>query len=182
PHRADQRPARDGRSARPVAHQRRRGVRARRRRESCPAASGQASRHAQMPDSSRRDSGGAGAGRSFDGSFEARAGVTRRGRKKKAGGSEAMTWATFYLVCLIVGAALSALSFVGGTLHLPHLHVHLPHGHPALSGAAGGSNAAMGRGSDLPFVNFATLTIFLAWFGGAGYLLTEHSTLIVVVI
>jgi len=93
-----------------------------------------------------------------------------------------MTWATFYLVCLIVGAALSALSFVGGTLHLPHLHVHLPHGHPALSGAAGGSNAAMGRGSDLPFVNFATLTIFLAWFGGAGYLLTEHSTLIVVVI
>ncbi|MGO9607358.1 MAG: hypothetical protein ACLQAT_28855 [Candidatus Binataceae bacterium] len=87
-----------------------------------------------------------------------------------------MTLATFYLVCLIVGATLSVLSFVSGALHLPHLH--LPHAH--LPTPAGQPHAAIGR--DLPFVNFATVTIFLAWFGGAGYLLTEHSTLIVAAI
>jgi len=39
------------------------------------------------------------------------------------------TWATFYLVCFFVGVMLGVLSFVTGSLHLPHLHMHLPHGH-----------------------------------------------------
>ena len=41
-----------------------------------------------------------------------------------------MTWAMFYLVCFLVGVTLSVLSFLGGSFHLPHLHVHLhlPHG------------------------------------------------------
>ncbi len=31
-------------------------------------------------------------------------------------------------------------------------------------------------------INFATVTVFLAWFGGTGYLLTRHSTLVVALV
>ena len=31
----------------------------------------------------------------------------------------------------------------------------------------------------MPFLNFGTITAFLAWFGGAGYLLTRYSSLVV---
>jgi membrane protein implicated in regulation of membrane protease activity len=81
-----------------------------------------------------------------------------------------MTWAMFYLVCFLVGVTLSVLSFLGGSFHLPHLHVHLhlPHG-----------SAHAGAGGDMPFLNFGTITAFLAWFGGAGYLLTRYSSLVV---
>ena len=34
----------------------------------------------------------------------------------------------------------------------------------------------------MPVFNFATITAFLAWFGGTGYLLTRHSSLLVLVI
>jgi membrane protein implicated in regulation of membrane protease activity len=34
----------------------------------------------------------------------------------------------------------------------------------------------------MPLFNFATVTAFLAWFGGTGYLLTRHSGLLVTVI
>ncbi len=37
-------------------------------------------------------------------------------------------------------------------------------------------------GSEMPFFNFATLTAFLAWFGGTGYLLTRYSTLVVTLV
>jgi hypothetical protein len=85
-----------------------------------------------------------------------------------------MTWAIFYLVCFVVGVTLSVLSFVGGTWHLPHMHLHMPHGgHAAASHA--GTAAHGGDGSDMPFFNFATITAFLAWFGGSGYLLTRYS-------
>ena len=79
-----------------------------------------------------------------------------------------MTWAMFYLVCFLVGVTLSVLSFLSGSFHLPHLHLHLPHG-----------SAHAGVGGDMPFLNFGTITAFLAWFGGAGYLLTRYSSLVV---
>jgi len=92
-----------------------------------------------------------------------------------------MTWATFYLVCFLVGTTLSVVSFLFGGLHLTHFHLphfHLPHlfhGHAGLPDAptpeAGGD-----RGS-LPVLNLGTMTVFLAWFGATGYLLTEHSPL-----
>ena len=34
----------------------------------------------------------------------------------------------------------------------------------------------------MPFFNYATLTAFLAWFGGSGYLLTRYSALTVTVV
>ena len=91
-----------------------------------------------------------------------------------------MTWAIFYLVCFLIGVTLSVLSFVGGAWHLPHVHLHVPHGgHIATPHAAGAGHGVAGRGGDMPFFNFATITAFLAWFGGTGYLLTRYSTLVV---
>ena len=88
-----------------------------------------------------------------------------------------MTWAMFYLVCFVVGVTLSVLSFLGGSFHMPHVHFHLPHGgaHVPVGVHAGG-----GGGSQMPFLNFGTITAFLAWFGGTGYLLTRYSSLVVV--
>lgn len=97
----------------------------------------------------------------------------------------------FFLVCFLVGVILSAVSFIGGAFHLPHLHVHVPHVHLAHGpvaphGAAVGHAAAQPggayQGAEMPVVNFATLTAFLAWFGGAGYLLLRYSTLVVGVV
>lgn len=92
-----------------------------------------------------------------------------------------MTWALFYLVCFLVGVTLSVLSFVGGSWHLPHFHVHLPHGnlpHAQVPHGAG-HPAGGGHGAEMPFINFATITAFLAWFGGSGFLLTRYSMLAV---
>jgi membrane protein implicated in regulation of membrane protease activity len=73
-----------------------------------------------------------------------------------------VTWESFYLICFLAGLMLTFASlFFGGHLHLP-LHVHLPH----VSTHHGGNN-----GSPL---NVATLTLFLTWFGGSGYLLTHY--------
>ncbi len=81
-----------------------------------------------------------------------------------------MTWAMFYLVCFLVGVTLSVLSFLGGSFHLPHFHIHVPHG---------GVHVAGGTGAEVPFLNFGTITAFLTWFGGAGYLLSRYSSLVV---
>jgi len=84
-----------------------------------------------------------------------------------------MTWELFYLVCFLVGFLLSLVSFLGGAVHLhipARMHLHVGHG-----GAQGVARGG-GRASVSPF-NFATLTAFLAWFGGAGYLLTRFSGL-----
>jgi len=87
-----------------------------------------------------------------------------------------MSWTIFYLVCFLVGVTLSVLSFVGGSFHLPHVHVHVPHAHvPHDAGHGGGA----GQSAEMPFFNFATITAFLAWFGGSGYLLTRYSALTV---
>src|SRR6266436_9491488 len=81
-----------------------------------------------------------------------------------------MTWSAFYLICFLVGFALSALALLAGGVHvhLPDLHVHhgihFPHGH-----GAGGAH-----GSDLSWFNFGTIAAFLSWFGGTGYLLQHY--------
>ena len=92
-----------------------------------------------------------------------------------------MNWEMFYLTCFLVGVTLSFLAFLGGSLHLPHVHLHLPHGHVAVPHVAGGHVAA-GSGPEMPVINFGTITAFLAWFGGTGYLLTRHSGLLATVI
>jgi membrane protein implicated in regulation of membrane protease activity len=105
-----------------------------------------------------------------------------------------MTWSDFYLICFVVGFALSLVSFLSGAMrwhlhlpHFPHMHggpAHLPVGHaPAAGGHAGAPSAAGSAPVDAhahfvhvsPF-NFVTLTAFLAWFGGTGFLLTRYSS------
>ena len=89
-----------------------------------------------------------------------------------------MTWADFYLICFVVGLAFSLLSLLAGGsrwhLHIPHFHVDGAHIHLGDAGAAHATGGDMVHMS--PF-NFVTLTAFLAWFGGAGYLLTRYSGL-----
>ena len=100
-----------------------------------------------------------------------------------------MTWADFYLICFAVGFLFSLLSFLAGGLrwhlHLPHfpnVHaapvVHGGHGagHAPASPANGGKVAAHGPTAHVSPFNFITVTAFLAWFGGAGYLLTRYSS------
>jgi membrane protein implicated in regulation of membrane protease activity len=83
-----------------------------------------------------------------------------------------MNWADFYLGCFVAGFVLSVLAFLAGSSHMtiPHVHagMHIPHVHVGHGGGAGGNGAGQ-----LPWFNFGTLAAFLAWFGGAGYLL-EH--------
>lgn len=84
-----------------------------------------------------------------------------------------MNWETFYLVCFVIGFAFTALSFLSGTLHF---HFHFPHGHVQVGGHGGaGRGVARGglRGSGFPFVNPMSMAVFLAWFGGTGYLLVH---------
>src|ERR1700691_694054 len=74
-----------------------------------------------------------------------------------------MTWADFYLICFLLGLALSLLSVLTGSAHLHLPHVHLPHVHVP--------HVHAGEAEGVPWLNFGTMTAFLAWFGGTGYLL-----------
>jgi membrane protein implicated in regulation of membrane protease activity len=74
-----------------------------------------------------------------------------------------MNWQTFYLFVFLIGFLLSAVSLLGGHLHL-HGHAH-------------GAGAKMGGRSGVSPVNFGTIAAFLAWFGGAGYLIERYSSI-----
>jgi hypothetical protein len=113
-----------------------------------------------------------------------------------------MTWADCYLICFATGFGFSFLSFVmggshTGRFHVPHFHGHAGSAHlppaatPAQNPAALTTHAASGvnagaahpagvqaaQGSAVSPFNFVTVTAFLAWFGGTGYLLTRYSGL-----
>ena len=102
-----------------------------------------------------------------------------------------MTWSDFYLICFAVGFLLSAVSFLLGGLHG---HMHLPHfpdagghvaggdvgaGHAPVAHGDAGNGAAAHNGHNAPVspFNFITLTAFLAWFGGTGFLITRFSSI-----
>jgi membrane protein implicated in regulation of membrane protease activity len=78
-----------------------------------------------------------------------------------------MNWPAIFLGCFVIGFVLSTLSFALGAMHA-HFHVRLPWGHQ-LPGHLHGTGAR-GVGP----INAATITAFLAWFGGTGYLLTTQ--------
>jgi membrane protein implicated in regulation of membrane protease activity len=95
-----------------------------------------------------------------------------------------MTWSDFYLICFAVGFLLSAVSFLVGGIHG---HVHLPHfpdagghfdiGHAPGGGHSGASGSHAGGESPVSPFNFVTVTAFLAWFGGTGFLITRFSSI-----
>jgi len=83
-----------------------------------------------------------------------------------------MNWPAIFLGCFIIGFVLSALSFAFGIIDT---HIHFPWETRVHIGADhlhfGGDHAhAHGVGP----INFATVTAFVSWFGGAGYLLTAQ--------
>ncbi len=110
-----------------------------------------------------------------------------------------MRWEDFFLICFVAGFAWSIVSLLLGGLHLHlpkagvhglHVHshpghitgAHVGHSHASSSGkigtvpkaaAASESSDAFGFLSGL--LNPSAIAIFLAWFGGAGYLLTRHA-------
>jgi hypothetical protein len=96
-----------------------------------------------------------------------------------------MTWADFYLICFTAGFLFSFFSFVMGGIHwhLP-FHIHFPsagdHHFHVHGGAGHAGHGANGKsGTPASFVNPLTIAIFLAWFGGTGYLLTRYSSFMV---
>jgi membrane protein implicated in regulation of membrane protease activity len=91
-----------------------------------------------------------------------------------------MNWSDFYLFCFIVGFALVAISFLAGAVH-----IHLPFKmHVPFSGTHhGGGGAIRGGargGAHISRFNALSTLMFLAWFGGTGYLLTRHSHMVAV--
>src|SRR3974390_910772 len=106
-----------------------------------------------------------------------------------------MTWESFYLICFLVGFLLSFVSFLaqagllhppGGHAHSgggPHIgHAHGGHMHVGHAHAAHVSSAPAANGEDtltglMSKLNFSTVTAFLAWFGGTGYLLERYTSL-----
>lgn len=109
-----------------------------------------------------------------------------------------MTWAGFYMLCFVVGFALSFLSFLMGSfdVHMPDMHVHAEVGHfgmhtdgihgggqgDASGGGHGGASHGLMTEPHMSLFNFGTVTAFLAWFGGTGYLLTRYSGLWLILI
>lgn len=94
-----------------------------------------------------------------------------------------MTWADFYLLCFGIGLTFSIVSFLMGGIRS---HIHFPHGGPVhhgegighAIGSHGPRTGAVGgravRGGQISPFNSFTVMIFLAWFGGTGYLLTHY--------
>jgi len=77
-----------------------------------------------------------------------------------------MTWPAFFLGCFVIGFLLSVLSVAFGVVDA---HVHFPwETHVPTGTLHAGHAGAMGP------INFATITAFVAWFGGGGYLLTTE--------
>lgn len=75
-----------------------------------------------------------------------------------------MNWEKIYLGCFCFGFLMSLASFVAHSLHI---HLHGDH-HPHLGGHAH---------SGFPKFNLTTLSAFLTWFGGVGYLLERYSAM-----
>ena len=82
---------------------------------------------------------------------------------------------TFYLICFVLGFVLSVLAAFTGLGRVHFGHFHFGHFHFGHADAHVHTNAK--AGGQLSAVNGITLPAFLCWFGGAGYLLHQYSSL-----
>lgn len=93
---------------------------------------------------------------------------------------------SFYLGCFAFGLIFTVATFLLGAFGSGH-HLHLPGFHFDIGGDGGGGGGHGGGGSAhghghgqsahiSPF-NVSTFSAFLAWFGAAGFLLTNYSNL-----
>lgn len=84
-----------------------------------------------------------------------------------------MTWPDVYLFCFALGTAWALISFAFGGLHVGH--GHFAHAHV---GKMPAKLAIRGAGPFGYLLNPSSAAVFLAWFGGVGYLLTRYSGLV----
>jgi membrane protein implicated in regulation of membrane protease activity len=82
-----------------------------------------------------------------------------------------MNWTEFYLICFGVGTLWSVASLLMGGMHLGH-GGHGHHGHHHVGHSLSGLASWLGT-----LLTPGCIAVFLAWFGGVGYLLTRHSAL-----
>jgi membrane protein implicated in regulation of membrane protease activity len=82
-----------------------------------------------------------------------------------------MNWEKIYLGCFSFGFLMSFAALV---VHSGHAHFHSSGGHSHGVGFKGGHSHGQSGFSKL---NMTTLSAFLTWFGGVGYLLGRYSTL-----
>jgi len=82
--------------------------------------------------------------------------------------------ASVFLAVFIIGLALSVVALLmGASGHSLAHDLHLGHG--------GHGHAGHGHGGDtVPLVNFGTVTAFMIWFGGVGYLLAAYSAMLAI--
>lgn len=95
---------------------------------------------------------------------------------------------SLFLGCFAFGLIFTVASFVLGALgghdfHLPHVGGH-GFGHGGGHGAGHGAHGAHGgaHGETLSPFNLSTISAFVTWFGGAGWLLTRYSSFTAAVI
>jgi membrane protein implicated in regulation of membrane protease activity len=83
----------------------------------------------------------------------------------------------FFLGCFAFGLVFTVASFLLGAFGGGH-GVHIPGLDGILGHADTGGHAASGHhGSGISPFNLSTISAFLTWFGGAGYLLARYSSL-----
>ncbi len=99
-----------------------------------------------------------------------------------------MTLESFYITCFLVGFLLSLVSFLvqtghvhipdhGGGFHMGDGHAHGGHLHVDHGGAGHSDSEAARAAGVVSKFNFSTITAFLAWFGGTGYLLERYTSI-----
>lgn len=89
-----------------------------------------------------------------------------------------MTTANWYLLCFAFGFIWAIASLAAGSLRIHgHTHSGLHHhgADHAIQRGSRGPRATSNAAWDL--LNVHSITIFLAWFGGCGYLMSRHSGL-----
>jgi membrane protein implicated in regulation of membrane protease activity len=87
-----------------------------------------------------------------------------------------------FLLCFAIGTLWAIASLLLGGLHLGHVHlghVHLGHSHvgDAHIGKVQLSKGHAGHAKWAGMLNPSCVAVFLAWFGGLGYVLTRYSGL-----
>jgi membrane protein implicated in regulation of membrane protease activity len=90
-----------------------------------------------------------------------------------------MNFSDFFLLCFGIGTAWAIISLLLGGVHFGHGsghvgHAHVGHGHAGHGHTGAGQHAPHWVTS---LLNPSCIAVFLAWFGGAGYLLNKYSGL-----
>lgn len=90
-----------------------------------------------------------------------------------------MTYSDWYLFCFAIGFLWCLIGFLMGSFHF---HGHPGHAHHHAAHAPHAHSNARATGSGARFLesvfSVSGMAIFLAWFGGCGYLLSPHSGLV----